>query len=342
MNEPSPEAALAPWLAGPLRELLTQRDRLHHALLIHGPAGIGKSGLARHLAAGLFCEASIDALACGQCPSCGWMKSLAHPDLRLVIPEALDPDFVAPAGRKPSNEIRIEQIRALAGFTAVGGHRGGWRIVLIDPADAMNTVTANSLLKTLEEPGKDTLLMLVTSHPDRLPATIRSRCRSVGLRLPDPQACVGWLIAQGAANRSTAEQALRATGSPMHALGFIDPARLAAHQAILEALSGLPETMAIRVADLLERHDARQWADVLQRWVSDLTRVRCGAAPYYFPDQRERMRTVVKHTDLDRLTALQQDLSSLGARIDHPLNARLLCESSIFAYCEAFDAGRRA
>lgn len=333
---------LLPWLADDLAALLDEDSPMHHALLLHGAPGIGKYGFALQVAAAFLCEAPKARRACGACVSCGWMTTLSHPDMRMIRPEALDPDFVPASGRKPSREIRIEQIRALASFMAVGAHRDGWRIILIEPADAMNHVTANSLLKTLEEPGPRTLLMLVTSHPDRLPATIRSRCRARLIPAPTARQAREWLLASGATDADTADRALRAAGSPLHAAQLADPANMAAHQAILEAIAALPDTGTVRAADALDGHDAHAWATVLQRWVSDLTRVVCGTAPHYFPDRFERMGQIVAHSDLGRLTALQRRLSSLAARIEHPLNARLLCESTILAYCEAFDSGRRA
>ncbi|MFK7963921.1 MAG: hypothetical protein AB8C46_08145, partial [Burkholderiaceae bacterium] len=272
--------------------------------------------------------------------SCQWMSQLTHPDLRLIMPENQDPFFVATGSKKPSREIRIDQIRALAPFMAVGSHRGGWRIVIIDPAEAMNPITANGLLKTLEEPGERTLIMLASSHPDRLPATVRSRCRIVPLPAPPESQAIEWLLERGAQDKATAHQALRAAGSPMHALQFIEPAEQAAHQSILETLASLPDTDGMRAVDLLDRHDPGQWSGALQRWVADLARVRAGAQPHFYPDAATRFAQLAELTDLGQLTALQGSLQTLDARIDHPLNARLLCESAIHTYCRAF-SGRR-
>jgi len=268
------------------------------------------------------------------------MDQLSHPDLRLIMPEDRDPFFVTTGSRKPSREIRIDQIRALASFMSVGSHRGGWRIVLIDPAESMNAITANALLKTLEEPGEQTLIILPSSHADRLPATVRSRCRVVPLAAPPAAEAIEWLLRNGADDTAAADQALRAAGSPMHALQFIEPAEQAAHQSILETLAALPDTAVMRAVDLLDRHDPRQWAGVLQRWVADLARVRAGAQPHFYPGSQTWLDRLAMLTDLARITELQASIHSLDARIDHPLNARLLCESSLHAYCRAL-SGRR-
>src|SRR5690606_18435876 len=95
-----------------------------------------------------------------------------------------------------STDIRIDQVRALERFIGVGGHRGGCKVVRIDPADAMNVAAANALLKTLEEPGTGTRFLLVTHRPDALAATIRSRCLAIALSLPMPEVAVDWLVAQ--------------------------------------------------------------------------------------------------------------------------------------------------
>ncbi|MEZ5740496.1 MAG: hypothetical protein R3E68_14295 [Burkholderiaceae bacterium] len=200
----------------------------------------------------------------------------------------MDPDFVPERSRKPSREIKIDQLRQIGGFLAVSSHRNGWRIVLIHPADAMNHVTANALLKTLEEPGERTLLMLVTDHPDQLPATIRSRCSQVVAE----QAAIrraGWGRGLCDADPATVRQAMDAAGSPMHALALTEPSANAAHQAILAAVSALPDTSLSKAADSLEKLDTGHWVDLLQRWISDLARVKAGGEPTFFPGSRARL-----------------------------------------------------
>ena len=345
MVDESPDFAMTnpPWLQADLLELLAGRDRLHHALLIHGAPGIGKLAFARQLSQALLCEQSdSNGLACGHCAACHWMAEGAHPDYRMVTPEALDPDFVPGKSRKPSTEIKAEQIRSLGRFLAVGGHRNGWRIVLIYPAHRMNYVTANGLLKTLEEPGTATLLILVTSQPDRLAATVRSRCRQLRLTGPAPAEALQWLSAAGLPDEAQARAALAAGGSPLRALNFADPAWATAHQAILEAVSSLPETGPLRAIDALDRQDPMQWASVLQRWISDLTRVIAGAQPGFFPDQQSRLAELAVRTTLTRATALQAQLLDLNARIEHPLNARLICETALLAYLELFESSGSA
>jgi len=200
-------AACLPWHEPALRELLAQQDRLPHALLLTGPAGIGKGAFGQALAAALLCETprNEEEPACGRCPACGWLAAGTHPDLRRLSRHVDD------AG-KVSADIRVEQFRALAEFLTVGAHRGARRVVLIDPADALNTVTANALLKTLEEPG-DGMLILIAAAPDQLLSTIRSRCQLVPFGRLEP-AELRQVLPDWDAGGDPPELAQLAAGSP--------------------------------------------------------------------------------------------------------------------------------
>lgn len=192
---------LPKWLLPPLTSLLAGRERLHHALLITGPEGVGKEWLARALAAALLCDAPGAArLACGGCAGCRWFSQNSHPDFRLIRPSADEvsaDDADAPAkATKASRDIRIEQIRALAGFVEIASHRGGAKVVLVTPAEAMNGAAANALLKTLEEPSPNTYFILVCSRIYRLPLTVRSRCRQVPIRVPSTNETISWVADQ--------------------------------------------------------------------------------------------------------------------------------------------------
>ena len=122
------------------------------------------------------------------CLACNWFAQGNHPDFRLLQPEALAEEGEADDGKeskkKPSQQITIEQIRGLDEFLNVGTHRGGLRVVLVHPTEAMNRNSANALLKTLEEPAPSTLFLMVSNEPNRLLPTIRSRCQAMPVPLP--------------------------------------------------------------------------------------------------------------------------------------------------------------
>jgi len=217
-----------PWQNGVWEGLQRQVPSLPHALLIHGPQGIGKLALAEHLAQCLLCEAQDrDSTPCGKCDGCRWFLVGSHPDLRRLEPESLarrpvasdDEELPAegPTGpRKPSTEIRVEQIRGLDGFLNHQSHRGGRRVALVHPAEAMNVNAANALLKSLEEPPGSTVFILVSHRAARLPATIRSRCVTVPVGIPPADAARAWLADQRVAEPE--RWFAYASGAPLRAL----------------------------------------------------------------------------------------------------------------------------
>src|SRR5574343_971830 len=179
--------------------LLARRAQMPHALLLVGQKGLGKFELARRFAASLLCEAPQEnGLACGKCLACNWFAQGNHPDFRLLQPDALVEDVEVEEGKKkPSQQITIDQVRALDDFFNVGTHRGGLRIVIVNPTEAMNRSTANSLLKTLEEPPPSTLFLMVSSEPMRLLPTIRSRCQVLAVPVPSSKGAAPILAAAG-------------------------------------------------------------------------------------------------------------------------------------------------
>lgn len=326
-----------PWHEQPWKVLLRQRERLHHAVLVHGPAGIGKSAFAGELARALLCEdAAADGAACGRCASCGWIAQGTHPDLRILAPASAEDSGDESEGRpaktpaKASRDIRIEQVRGLERFVEVGGHRGGDKVVLVDPADALNAASANALLKTLEEPTGRTRFVLVTDRPDALPATIRSRCLAVGLGLPDAAQAARWLAEQTGADPATASGWLAACGgAPLRARRFADPSAASAHRVLMETLAGLPETGVVRAADALAGIEPPVWIGALQTWIADLQRVCAGAEPRFFPDRADRLRSLSRMTSLHAVDRLAVQLSQLARAVDHPLNPRLMIEDAL-------------
>ena len=333
------------WLTPAWESALAQRRRQHHALLLHGPAGIGKSAFAQALAQAWLCEAPLaDGAACGRCVACGWFAQGNHPDFRLLAPAAAEEaeaaDGAEAGGRqpgragaksaKPSRDIRIDQVRALERFVGVGGHRGGCKVVLIDPADALSAAAANALLKTLEAPSGATRFVLVPDRPDALPATVRSRCAWLALPMPQAEAAIAWLVAETGADESSARTWLAAAGgAPLRARRFADPAESATHRLIMETLAGLPETGVVQAAEALTGIEAAVWLGVLQCWVADLQRVRAGAGPRFFPERAGRLGALARASSPAALDRLAMQLSALARAVDHPLNPRLLIEDAL-------------
>lgn len=211
MNEP-----MAPWELVVWERLSAARaaGRLGHGLLFCGPAEAGQGRLARRLAEGLLCSQPKQGSACGECRSCRLIAAQTHGDLRVVTLQERDD------GRLKT-EIGVEQIRELGSWFSLTAQLGQAQVALIDPADRLNLSAANAVLKTLEEPAPGRYLLLVSDQLQRLPATVRSRCQRVELRLPEHGEALDWLAAQGIAT-SEAERALAlGEGNPRRALELL-------------------------------------------------------------------------------------------------------------------------
>jgi DNA polymerase-3 subunit delta' len=183
-------------------------DRMSHALLICGPAQLGKRVVAERLAQRMLCREPLGDSACGHCRSCQLFDAGTHPDYHLV-------SFVPnKEGTRLRTEIVIEQIRGLSEKLALTPQYGGVQVAIVEPADAINHAACNALLKTLEEPVPGRYLWLVSSDPMRLPATIRSRCQRLEFRLPPRDEALAWLSSQGHADKVAAEALDAARGHP--------------------------------------------------------------------------------------------------------------------------------
>jgi len=319
------------------------REALPHALLVQGRPGLGKTLLAREFARRLLCErAKADAPACGRCPSCGWFEQGNHPDFRLAQPDALatapsgegDGGTDAGDGAKASRQIRIDQIRELQAFLRIGTHRGGLRVALIRPAEAMNAATANALLKSLEEPPDGTLMLLVSSDPQRLLPTVRSRCQSVIVPAPERQVAATWLRSQGVAD---AEAALSfAGGAPLAALEQADQS---AQRARLVAILTTPRPDPVRAAEELLGTPPPDLVSWLQKWIYDLLRVRSGGTPRYHPDASGEIARLAGRADPIRLARLARGVAEARALALHPLNPKLFLEDLLMQYRDLSDGG---
>ncbi len=151
-----------------------QRGRIASSYLFAGEPGIGKKYTAVTLAKALNCLTSPGD-ACDECPSCKKIDSGIHPDFLLISPE--------------SGQIRVEEIRAIDEMLSLKAFEGRYKVVIVDEADTMNQYAANAFLKTLEEPPEESLIILVSSNPERLPDTIRSRCARINFTPLSSTAC---------------------------------------------------------------------------------------------------------------------------------------------------------
>ncbi len=326
-----------PWLITPLQRLLADVDRMPHALLIAGARGVGTAEFAWEVANALLCERrQPDGRACKHCDACGWFAQSNHPDVRRLSPQQADEGGDTKAA--PSKEIKVEQVRELADFIGIGAHRAGARVVLVDPADALNTVASNALLKTLEEPTAHVHFLLVADRPELLAATIRSRTVRVQLPSPSPDAAIAWLMARAGVDvRQATEWLALAAGAPLQALAFTEPDRAAAYRLMVETLARLPDTSPMAVAEALAPLPVMDWLTVLQTWVTDLGRVAAGGTATRHVGQSARLAELSRRATLGSATRFGRWLISQRGIAEHPLNARLLCEDVLIRYCNIFE-----
>jgi len=318
-----------PWQGELWQRLTAERERLPHALLLHGPAGIGKRALALELARWLLCPTPTPAGGCGDCPSCQWFAQGGHPDFRLIEPAS--EAEAAEEGKKGGRRISVDQVREVVEFLTLSAHQGGWRAVVLQPAEALGLAAANALLKTLEEPPARTIFLLVSHQPRRLLPTILSRCRKLPLASPEPAAALAWLREQAV----DAPEVLlaEAGGAPLLALDHAEPERLARRQRFIEGLLDAEREDLSALAGEYQQRVAEAWG-WLARWLCDLSLCQTTGQVRYFIDHAQALRKLAQRIDAGRLWAVYRQVIDDGRWLQHPLNGQLLLESWLIRYAE--------
>ncbi len=319
-----PDGALPlPWLGPALAAAQAQRG---HALLVVGAPGAGALAFLRTLAQGWLCEGRVAAgRPCGQCAACRLVQAGTHPDLRLLLPGALalehglasEEDVTHGGKRKPGKWIVIDEVRATLDWVATTASRSRGKLVVLHPAEALQGVTANALLKALEEPPAGVRWLLSCSDPERLLPTVRSRCQR--LLLPPP--------ARGEAEAWLAGQRVSSPGALLDACAGLPLDALALHAAGVDAgaWAALPAA--------LQRGHAGAWAgwplhrviDALLKLCHDLLARAAGAAPRYFP-----AASLPEPRDgIAPLLEWSAELQRVARQAEHPWNEALLVDALV-------------
>lgn len=315
-----------PWTVSQWQQVQSQLKggKLPHAILLNGQSGLGKNDFAVDLAKSILCERPQDTgLACGGCRSCVQFQASTHPDYYLLAPEE--------AGK----QIKVDQIRELIEQLTLSSHQGGYRVVIISPAENMNTAAANSLLKTLEEPAQNTLLILVTARPFSLPATILSRCQQLKFLVPDKAQSIEWLINVHSIAPSEAQSLLAMVqNAPLDALEQAETDQIALR---LELFSTI-ESIAGGVSAL---QAAKPWLKLalpgpinwLDSWVCDLIRIKANpGADLVNRDLIANLHNLAQRVDLEQLFSFQDELTGALRNQRAPLNLQLLFESLLLRW----------
>ncbi|WP_159078817.1 DNA polymerase III subunit delta' [Orrella marina] len=335
--------AFLPWQVDIATPWIKRGDKLAHAWLIHGQTGIGKRQFGLALATSLLCEQPVDHLACGQCQACLWVRLGNHPDLMRVRPEAqeleegiyqrTEADSAAASrsnSARPSEIIKVEQIRLLEPWYHRTTHRAGWRIVLLYPAESMMAESANALLKALEEPPESTLFLLISDSPDRLLPTILSRCQKMKLPLPDAAASTAWLTQQGLKD---SEQWLAvAGGAPLRALELSQNQPEPYAGWLGQMVRDMAQQNAVPVTEIAEnlsKEPAYRWLADLQRLCIDVSLTCAGLKPRYFVGLETELGRLGRQRTLTQWTAIEHWITSQIPLGHHPLNAKLFAQACL-------------
>ncbi len=325
-------AELSPY---PWQETLWQgliarlRDgRLPHALLLSGPAGLGKQDFAGRFSRAILCDSPLqDGSACGNCRGCTLMQAGSHPDYLLVAPE------------EEGKGIGINAVRELARFQALKSQYGRQRVIQLQPADALNPNSANALLKTLEEPAGDTLLLLSTDRPMALLPTIRSRCQQVVFRpisTPDAQT-LGWMKQQGVST-SPDELLQIAGGAPLLALALERDGILELQEELLADFSSLAQGKSnpVKLAEQWQTHGTRRVLPWFYLLLSDMVKLKMVPQQPRLSNPRrlQQLQGLTEKVDLDFIQQLAEKVLQRLRLIHGQVNQQVILEELLLAWTQ--------
>ena len=321
-----------PWLAQPVADALaTQRG---HALLVHGSEGIGILPFALTLAQAWLCESEDirKSAPCGRCGSCRLVQSHLHPDLQVLMPELLrrqhdwlrvdDKAEGDDAKRKPSKQIRIDEVRSVIDWVFKTSARGRGKVVVLHPAEALNLQSANALLKTLEEPPPGTRILLSCADPALLLPTVRSRCQQLRLAPPALPLATAWLAEKGVAQPEVLLAAC--SGRPLDALALSQAGVQAEHW------RALPAAVAQGQPGVLQGWPLPRVLDALHKLCHDAMAAAAGAPLHYFPQG-----SVSAAASLPALAEWSRELGRITRHDDHPWNEGLMLDALLAAGARA-------
>lgn len=313
-------------------------NRLAHGLLLAAAEGVGGEAFATALAESLLCDSPTpEGLACGGCRACRLLAAGSHPDLLRLGPEG------------DSRSLKVEQVRALGGFLALSRHAAAHKVALLAPAEALNLSAANALLKTLEEPPPGAVLILLAASPNRLPATVRSRCQRIDLDRIDREAALAWLQAELGVDPTLAATLLAVSRDrPLLAreLGA-EPEGLALRARLLGDLARLAgePALALDIAAEWAGEDPARLLGWLGGLLGDLARTAAGAPGEGLcnPDLAAQLRRLAERLDWRAPLRLLEAVTTAEAllRPGSTVRARDVLEDLTLRWARASEGGTR-
>ncbi len=369
------ELTIAPWL----QPLWSSLDfaKLPNAILLHGQSGIGKFAFAIELAKALLCESEQAKKPCNHCEACHWFNTGNHPDFLALVPEthrkllpqsSLEIDEEPKRGKatrddldgdgsekKEKKTISIEETRSAIEGLSVGSHRGGNRVILIYPLELLRTDSANTLLKSLEEPPANTIFILLANRVDRVLPTIRSRCRLLAAPRPDRAQGLSWLKTQLLAiselkiSESDMETIYDEQGGAPYAVMDSIIARhnkddkdelsisIVASRLLLQAMAEGGRIPWLETAEKIHKAQYAFLLATIQRWTSDLQLVSQGGNPRYYPKHMSTLQALSRNVRIPKLLTFWKSLIQARRSESHPLASRIQLEALLSQYQQVFE-----
>jgi DNA polymerase-3 subunit delta' len=324
-----------PWQLSQWQQLGQQiaAKKLPHALMFAGAKGIGKRHLAEALAHLLLCVTPIEDVPCGKCRGCQLNRVNNHPDYIVLTPE------------DGAKSIKVDQVRALLDDLSKTSQQGGYKVVVLEPAEAMNANAANALLKSLEEPAANTLLMLVCHSPSAVLPTIRSRCQLRLMPTPQKEQVIHWLKPLMAGSNIAVEKLLDAAGgAPLTALSYLEGDSLERRETWMLNLTRLSsgQISAVEVAAQWQKEDVivlvewfLVWLHSLMCWQQGVDVVSLDKIPQDFRERLKKVPASVLHRYIEKILQAKRQL--LGN--SNP-NKQLLLEEMLLDWCALLRAGK--
>lgn len=369
------QVSIAPWLES-LWEGLDFAS-FPNAILIHGQSGIGKFAFSVELAKALLCEGSSHPVKpCNECEACHWFNAGNHPDFISLVPEthrrllphanyegddapknvkSTRDDVNEPSEKKEKKNISIEETRQAIESLSIGSHRGGNRVILIYPLEMLRSDSANTLLKSLEEPPPNTIFILLADRADRVLPTIRSRCRLLTAPRPDRELGLSWLkdrlnnVSGLKISNVDVETIYDEQGGAPYAVFDSLIARhnrddkdeltisIQASRFLLQSMSQGSRMNWLETAEKTHKAQYSYLLASMQRWVSDLQAVSQGASPRYYPKHLATLEGLTKIANLQKLIQFWKSLTQARRHENHTLATRIQLEALLSQYQQIFE-----
>ena len=365
------ESKIAPWL----KPLWESFDFAHfpNAILIHGQSGVGKFAFSLELAKALLCE-SLDSARkpCNQCDGCHWFNTGNHPDFTALVPEthrkllpqadyetdepskktsnAREENESDSSEKKEKKNISIEETRSAIEGLSIGSHRGGNRVILIYPLEMLRSDSANTLLKSLEEPPAKTIFILLADRVDRVLPTIRSRCRLLAAPRPERSSGLSWLKNELSNTLSIQvpdsdiESIYDEQGGAPYAVLNSLVARhnndekdelnnsIAASRLLLQSMAQGAQINWLETSEKIHKAQYAFLLATMQRWISDLQLVIEGGAPRYYPKHLNILKSLTQSAQPIKLLQFWKTLVQARRSENHPLAVRIQLEALLSQY----------